>query len=558
MCMADQQSLLKEAMALAKAGQRQESYEKIKVVLKDSPNNPNALWMLANVASNKAERIKALETLLKLQPDHEKAQALLEKLGGETVKPTSAKSGGNRGLMIGGAVVAVAIVGAVAFAVLSSSRQSAQDTTLSPTIIATQVNDVPTAEVAAVATTSPNTEPTTAPIAIATSAPEVAAVQPIESIPATPTSFFGAGQVMNSANVSQLQRLTTIADDVDAQDDDKTVFSLLKNAHYSPDSHWLALEVQDAEGYYLTLLDADTLVEKARFLYGSLASFTPDSSQLIYVNSSTKINRYELASASETSIDIGNIVRDYRITPDQRLAVLQVVSDDLVEVWDMGAGSKAGSLTIQQRPAVVEQIELSPDGKIAYVFLSGDCIAFDMTTGEELQRVPTVAHAMTPNGSYFLGVSGGYWLYDTQAATLITEPPGLKLDWAEQHTPNSVVNYRFSPDAQFAAGYDQSWFQVFVLGIASPPAPVIDMVVPLGQNDNENFRNFVFTPDSKILIVPTSSELAFYDVLTGAQLYSLPSSAAFKPRIAALPRPDGKQMIVQTNDEISMWGIPSA
>jgi TM2 domain-containing membrane protein YozV len=85
--------LLKEARELVIDGEREKAFTVISQALKADMNNPEALYMYAQLNTNKEKSISALKKLMTLQPDHTKGKALLEKLSDVDLfdnKPTSA------------------------------------------------------------------------------------------------------------------------------------------------------------------------------------------------------------------------------------------------------------------------------------------------------------------------------------------------------------------------------------------------------------------------------------------------------------------------------------
>ncbi|MFP4345052.1 MAG: tetratricopeptide repeat protein [Anaerolineales bacterium] len=67
-------ALLKEAVRLIKAGDKQAGRRLLKQILKADPQNESAwLWMASGVSDNQ-QRIYCLEQVLKINPDHEMAR----------------------------------------------------------------------------------------------------------------------------------------------------------------------------------------------------------------------------------------------------------------------------------------------------------------------------------------------------------------------------------------------------------------------------------------------------------------------------------------------------
>lgn len=86
--MADHKSDLRQALALMKAGQRDGAVHILRRILQADRENIEAWWLLAHAVNDKARKIQVLERMLRVAPDHPKAQALLEKLRAEVQRET--------------------------------------------------------------------------------------------------------------------------------------------------------------------------------------------------------------------------------------------------------------------------------------------------------------------------------------------------------------------------------------------------------------------------------------------------------------------------------------
>lgn len=71
---------LREAFALMKEGKKQEAAKIARAILKDDRNNVGAWWMMANVIEEEDKQIRALERVLKLNPDHKGAKLKIQQL----------------------------------------------------------------------------------------------------------------------------------------------------------------------------------------------------------------------------------------------------------------------------------------------------------------------------------------------------------------------------------------------------------------------------------------------------------------------------------------------
>ncbi|MCC7451829.1 MAG: PD40 domain-containing protein [Anaerolineae bacterium] len=78
--MTDIDQTLRQAASLAKSGQREQARGLILDILRTSPNHVVAWWGLANITTSAEERSQALHQVLRLQPDHSRAQEMLARL----------------------------------------------------------------------------------------------------------------------------------------------------------------------------------------------------------------------------------------------------------------------------------------------------------------------------------------------------------------------------------------------------------------------------------------------------------------------------------------------
>jgi hypothetical protein len=91
--MPDAQQQLQQARHLLQAGKKREAGVVIQSVLESDKRNVTAWWMLANLIDDQQKKIKTLERILKLDPTHEGAHALLQRLQAPTVGDNSDADG---------------------------------------------------------------------------------------------------------------------------------------------------------------------------------------------------------------------------------------------------------------------------------------------------------------------------------------------------------------------------------------------------------------------------------------------------------------------------------
>lgn len=71
---------LRQAVALLRAGQRAEAARRLAPIVQAERDNADAWWLLANSAPTPEAARTALEQVLRLRPDHEKARRLLDQI----------------------------------------------------------------------------------------------------------------------------------------------------------------------------------------------------------------------------------------------------------------------------------------------------------------------------------------------------------------------------------------------------------------------------------------------------------------------------------------------
>jgi cytochrome c-type biogenesis protein CcmH/NrfG len=100
----NREQLLQMAINSAKSGNRDGARMMLRQVLSEDKRNERAMMWMANIARSKAERRQWLERVLDVNPDHDQAQALVNKM------QYRASAQQNRTLLIFGVVVGVLVV----------------------------------------------------------------------------------------------------------------------------------------------------------------------------------------------------------------------------------------------------------------------------------------------------------------------------------------------------------------------------------------------------------------------------------------------------------------
>ena len=120
---------VRQAITLARQGDKAQAQELLKQALKRDPDNVDAWVVLAQVVENRDEAITYMKRAVNLQPDDERARRYLDYLLQQQDKPVE-KPGPSNGLIIGLAAVAVLLcVGFVlAYAFLRPGAQQEQTT----------------------------------------------------------------------------------------------------------------------------------------------------------------------------------------------------------------------------------------------------------------------------------------------------------------------------------------------------------------------------------------------------------------------------------------------
>src|SRR5688500_6886062 len=85
------QEELKQAYQLIRAGDKAGAQAILTQICQYAPENTDACWLLANATDDLAQKRRALHNLLKIDPFHEKADALLQKLDVPAAKRQTAE-----------------------------------------------------------------------------------------------------------------------------------------------------------------------------------------------------------------------------------------------------------------------------------------------------------------------------------------------------------------------------------------------------------------------------------------------------------------------------------
>lgn len=123
---------LKQAAQLIKAGQRDEARKIVSGILKRAPDDDEAWYYAAMLSDAPEQRAKFLQKALDLNPFHERADAALSKLkvsvgtrhasSGASARSATPQSRASGGMIAAIVVVALLLVGVIAYGVLTLTR----------------------------------------------------------------------------------------------------------------------------------------------------------------------------------------------------------------------------------------------------------------------------------------------------------------------------------------------------------------------------------------------------------------------------------------------------
>lgn len=111
----NREELYNMAMEAVKAGNKRGAQVMFQRILAEDRRNVRVMYQLARLAPNKKERVRWLNKILEINPEHEQALATLQKMD------YTEKAGRNKLLLRVGVGAYVAIVLVVTFAILISS-----------------------------------------------------------------------------------------------------------------------------------------------------------------------------------------------------------------------------------------------------------------------------------------------------------------------------------------------------------------------------------------------------------------------------------------------------
>jgi WD40 repeat protein len=230
-----------------------------------------------------------------------------------------------------------------------------------------------------------------------------------------------------------------------------------------------------------------------------------------------------------------------------------------VRSWNLqtGEGEQIGERGATTQAA---QIALSPDGHtIAYGGQNWssfyyDVVLWDLTSHQSVgdfsvESGNVAALAFSPVDNTVLAAAGiGIKIWNTTTETAL--PRGqMNLDWSNQTTALA-----FSPDGKTLVSGDISgqvrlWDAHTGALLSKLQETDVDATHPYGH-----LSNLIFSPDGTMIVYGGSSEIKFWDAVSGSLLFSLPKGG-FETAVAFSP--DGALLASLNDNQLELWDVHS-
>nr|BFD94127.1 TIR domain-containing protein [Kitasatospora sp. Xyl93] len=319
------------------------------------------------------------------------------------------------------------------------------------------------------------------------------------------------------------------------------------SAVFSPDGKTLAVEEVDK----VVLWDPLLGTAKATFSGTGRPAFSPDGRLLAIpgIDNTTrsypsgKITLWDVATHTELGSMLGDAGEATGLfSPDGRILAMNQGADVLL--WDVSTGTLLGTLTGGHTRGVFD-MAFSPDGRmIATGGHDAKLILWDVekrTTLATWERDGDVnAIAFSPDGRILAAGdnSAGISLWDVANRTQLDSLGG-------GHT-SAVLDIVFSPDGRtlISSGNDGR----LVMWNVIPQNPMIVTTVPGTGNDYSGSP--AFSPDGKILAIPTDGGVLLWDIPRQVRLADLPGSGnhpAFSP--------DSRTLATIAGTDVLLWDV---
>ncbi|MFC2140495.1 hypothetical protein ACFLQ1_02095 [Candidatus Auribacterota bacterium] len=184
------------------------------------------------------------------------------------------------------------------------------------------------------------------------------------------------------------------------------------------------------------------------------AHFLADGSRLVTagktitlwnINSGEKLRSF--GKPAETKIE------SFALSPDRKtIAASFEHSKATINLWQVITGEKIMTLQPKGRGMGIEHLAFGSDGKKLASVYSGEVLLWELSSGEQIDRVKTpgrASHIMFSPGGEFL--AGGTWKADEKEAVWIYDIDNQKLVFSFARYKHPIYRVVFSPDRKYLA-----------------------------------------------------------------------------------------------------------
>ena len=330
---------------------------------------------------------------------------------------------------------------------------------------------------------------------------------------------------------------------------------------FSPDSSTFYTDNGGSEGDKLILeWDIETGEVIRRFQGATQPirglAVSPDGQQLLSGGAAGEMILWNLETSEiikQVETGSSNSLGQMIYLPDGQRVMIRLRGDDAVALWDLTTFEPVRTYGDISSTGIVDQIGLSPDGRLLVATDVDSASVWDVETGERIATLPgvTLGVDFSPDGHTVLtAFGGGTYLWDVRSGaeirrfqvrstTLALSPDGTKLLAVEEGLPEDGVPAAWLLILDVETGETlQRW------------GPILEPLNAWG-----GVGAAAFSPDgNRVMIGDLWGQAMLWDLTTGEQVYTLTAHAAMVHNIAFSP--DGRTAATEgTEGLVVLWDV---